>query len=73
MDTNDIKDKAQNWQETAEDLQEQARDWKKAATETARNTSKAVDEYVHENTWMSIAVIAIASCTLGFLLGRSRD
>lgn len=72
-----MQEKAQDWkqtaQETAEDLQNRAGEWKQKATEKARQTGQAIDQYVRDNTWMSIAAIALVSCTLGFLLGRSRD
>jgi ElaB/YqjD/DUF883 family membrane-anchored ribosome-binding protein len=77
MDTSEISGKAQEWkqsaEESAEDLQEQASEWKRKATEKARETGQAIDGYVRENTWMSIATVALVSCTIGFLLGRSRD
>jgi ElaB/YqjD/DUF883 family membrane-anchored ribosome-binding protein len=77
MDTSDMTQKAQDWkesaEETAEELQDRARDWKQRASESARNASQKVDSYVRENTWASIATIALVSCTIGFLLGRSRD
>jgi|GEM_PF-2073754 Uncharacterized conserved protein len=47
-------------------------DLQKKAGETARHVSKATDEYVHENTWSSIAMAAVFGCVLGFLLGRGR-
>ena len=77
MDTSEMKQQAQDWkesaQDTAEDFQNRFNDWKQRASDTARKSGQAIDSYVRENTWMSIAGIALVSCTIGFLLGRSRD
>jgi ElaB/YqjD/DUF883 family membrane-anchored ribosome-binding protein len=86
--TNDIKDKAQQWQgdaenaaqdlrskvqEKARDLQEAAQEWQRRAVESSRKAAKAADEYVHENPWPVIGSVALGFFALGFLLGRSRD
>ncbi|HVV00528.1 MAG TPA: hypothetical protein VHH88_04145 [Verrucomicrobiae bacterium] len=77
MDTSEMREQAKDWkqtaQEAAEDFQEQAGEWKRKAGERARQTGQVIDQYVRENTWMSIATIAAVSCVLGFLIGRSRD
>jgi ElaB/YqjD/DUF883 family membrane-anchored ribosome-binding protein len=77
MDSREIKDKAQDWQqaaeETAEDLQDKAQEWKRTAAEKMRNTGQAIDEYVHDNTWTTIATAAVLGCVIGFLIGRGRD
>lgn len=73
METREMAEKAQEWQERAQDLTEQARDWQQRATESARRTGQAVQEYVHENAWMSIAIAAAVGCAIGMLFMRSRD
>ncbi len=45
-------------------------DWQKRAGETARNVGQVTDQYVHENTWTTIAIAAVAGCLLGFLLAN---
>ena len=40
--------------------------------EKAKNLSVVTDEYVHDNPWKTIALVALAGCILGFLM-RSRD
>jgi ElaB/YqjD/DUF883 family membrane-anchored ribosome-binding protein len=57
----------------ASDMTNRVQDWQKKASETARNVSKATDEYVHENTWSSIAYAAMVGVVLGYLLGSRRD
>jgi ElaB/YqjD/DUF883 family membrane-anchored ribosome-binding protein len=59
MNTNDVTERLQNFQQKA--------------TETARNACSATDEYVHENVWTSVAVAAVVGCVVGFFLGRGRD
>lgn len=56
-----------------QDATNRLQDWQKKAAETARNVGKVTDDYVHENTWSSIALAAVVGCVVGFLLGRDRD
>jgi ElaB/YqjD/DUF883 family membrane-anchored ribosome-binding protein len=41
--------------------------------ETARNVSRTTDEYVHENPWTTVGIVAAAALVIGFLLGSQRD
>jgi len=41
--------------------------------ETARDLSRSTDEYVHDNPWRTIAIVAAAALILGFLFGSRRD
>jgi len=34
---------------------------------------QVTDDYVHENTWTSVALAAVVGCLIGFLMARSRD
>jgi ElaB/YqjD/DUF883 family membrane-anchored ribosome-binding protein len=52
--------------ETLQNVQEKVGDKAKAATE-------ATDRYVRENPWRMVAVVAIAACAFGYLLGTLRD
>jgi ElaB/YqjD/DUF883 family membrane-anchored ribosome-binding protein len=56
MNTRDLTDKIQ-------DLQERA-------TKAAKNMGQVTDDYVHDNTWTSIACAALLGCVVGFLLAR---
>ena len=40
--------------------------------ETAKDVSRSTDEYVHENPWKSIAIVAVAALLLGIIFGGSR-
>jgi ElaB/YqjD/DUF883 family membrane-anchored ribosome-binding protein len=73
MDTNQIAEKAQDWQETAEEVTNKARDWQRTATETARNTGRVIHKYVNENAWVSVAIAAALGCAIGLLFARGRD
>ena len=66
METNEIKDKAQEWQGEAQEatqhlqseaeskmsgLKDTARQWQRRASESSRKAAQATDNYVHENAW----------------------
>ena len=55
------------------DLDQAFKDWQKRVGDTARNVGTATDDYVHQNTWSSIAFAAVIGCVIGFLLGNRRD
>ena len=55
------------------DLTERLQDYQQRATDAARKGAQATDDYVRENVWTSIALGAVVGCVVGFLLGRSRD
>src|SRR6266446_2541756 len=40
--------------------------------ETARDVSRSTDEYVHENPWKSIAIVAAAAMLVRLIFGGSR-
>jgi ElaB/YqjD/DUF883 family membrane-anchored ribosome-binding protein len=40
--------------------------------ETARNVSRNTDEYVHENPWQVVGIVAAVALIFGFLLGSRR-
>ncbi len=71
--TERAQEKAQDWQERAQVLTDRAKQWSRRAQDAARQAGLAADKYVHENTWTTVAVLAVAAVTLGFMLGRMRD
>ncbi len=73
MDTTEMREKAENWQETAEGLKEQAQNWQRRVSEKAQDTGRAIQSYVQENTWTSVAIAAALGCAIGLLLSRGRD
>lgn len=73
MNETEMSDKPQDLGEQAQEWKEKANDWQQAATENARRLARLTDDYVRENTWMSVAVAVCIGCALGFLLGRLRD
>ena len=73
MDATEMTEKAQAWQENAEHLAGQAKKWQETLSGTARKTGRVMDEYVHENAWVSVALAATLGCVLGVLLSRGRD
>ncbi len=54
-------------------MTDKMQDWQKRATETARNVGTTTDQYVRENTWTTIAIVAVVGCILGYFLASRRD
>jgi ElaB/YqjD/DUF883 family membrane-anchored ribosome-binding protein len=71
----DLSEQGQEWKEQAQEklgeLKSRAQEYQQRLSETARNTGRVIDEYVHENTWMTVAGVALLGCAIGFLLARS--
>ena len=55
------------------EMTDKLQDWQKRATETAKSISSATDDYVHENTWTTIALAAVLGCIFGYFLAGRRD
>ena len=55
------------------DVTERLQDFQQKATDSARNAARATDEYVHDDVWTSVAIAAVVGCVFGFFLGRGRD
>jgi ElaB protein len=77
MNKDQMKEKAQDWQESAEqsvqELREEASHWREKAKKLARDAGAKADDYVHESPWIVIGSIAVLSFALGALLARRRD
>jgi ElaB/YqjD/DUF883 family membrane-anchored ribosome-binding protein len=52
------------------DVTEKIQDLQKRATDAAKNVGQITDDYVHDNTWTSVACAALLGCIVGFLLAR---
>lgn len=55
------------------EMSDKFQDWQRRATEKARDVGQATDQYVHENTWTTIAIAAAVGCLLGYLLTSRED
>lgn len=73
METRDITETAQEWQEKAQSLGEQAKYYQERARQAALDAGHATDDYVRENPWKMVLMATVAGCILGLLLSRSRD
>ncbi|MGH7967595.1 MAG: DUF883 family protein [Limisphaerales bacterium] len=51
----------------------QVRDWQRRAAEKARDMGQLTDQYVRENAWTTLAVVAVVGCFIGFLLANRND
>jgi ElaB/YqjD/DUF883 family membrane-anchored ribosome-binding protein len=52
------------------DLTDKIQDLQKRASRAAKNVSQVTDDYIHDNTWTSMACAALLGCIVGFLLAR---
>src|SRR5262249_49148967 len=58
------------WPMKTSDVTDKLQDWQKQIKRTARSFGSTADDYVHENTWATLAIAAAFGCLVGFLLGR---
>lgn len=56
-----------------QEMSDRIQDWQQRAGETVRNFGQTTDQYVHENTWTTIAIAAAVGCVLGYLLASRND
>ncbi|WP_040548015.1 DUF883 family protein [Pedosphaera parvula] len=69
----DIKSKASDrYQNLQRKASEKFQNVQKKVTDTAKNVSGVTDTYVHDNPWKSVAMVALAACIFGFLIGNAR-
>ncbi len=68
-----VRQTASDWRNKAEDLRDQAQEWQRRAMESARQFGTTADQYVRENPWMTVGVVAAVSFIVGYLLSRNRD
>lgn len=77
MNTDQIKDKAEDLQdsaiETGRNLKNKAAQWQQAAKDNATNVARATDSYVRDNPWGAIGVVAVFALAIGLLIGGRRD
>ena len=50
------------------DAMGKVQEWQEQARETAQSATRAASEYVEENPWRAIAIVAVCALALGFLL-----
>ncbi|HWQ92028.1 MAG TPA: DUF883 C-terminal domain-containing protein [Clostridia bacterium] len=84
MDTKEMTEKVEAWQDEAEKLEreaatmgetlkQRAQAWRDKARTGARDAGAAADRYVHEHTWSTIGLVALTAGVIGYLLGSRRD
>lgn len=65
-----------NLKEYTQDMKSRASEKLQSAqqkvSDTARNVSRVTDEYVRGNPWKTVAVVALAACMFGFLIGTQQ-
>ncbi len=52
------------------EMTDKFQDWQQRATERARDVGRLTDQYVRDNTWGTIALVAILGCVVGYLLAN---
>ena len=65
--------KDQNVSTVKAQLSDRVKDFQQRAGETARQFSSNADDYVRENPWQTVAIVAAAALLIGLLIGRSSD
>ena len=69
METDQIKEQTVA---VGESLKQKTGEWTDKVKGTARDAGAAADLYVHEYTWTTVALIAVAAGVLGFVVGNTR-
>ena len=59
--------------EKLRDVQDRLRDVQDRVSDKARNVSYATNQFVRENPWKTIAIVALAACLSGWFLKAARD
>ncbi len=59
--------------EKLRDVQDRLRDVQDRVSDKAKNVSYATNQYVRENPWKTIAIVAVAACLTGWFLRTARD
>ncbi len=54
-------------------LSQKVQDVQNRVTDTARKASYATDRYVRENPWITVGVVALAACMLGWMLRMTSE
>lgn len=54
-------------------MADKLRDAQDRVSETARNVRNVTNDYVRENPWKIIAIVAVAACVTGWLVNAARD
>jgi ElaB/YqjD/DUF883 family membrane-anchored ribosome-binding protein len=74
MNTDQLKEKAEDLQDTAtkagRNIKDKATQWQQTARESATNAAKATDGYVRDNPWGAIGLVAVFAFAFGMLVGR---
>jgi len=52
---------------TAE-VMDKAKEWQENMKQTAQKATRATTQYVEDNPWKAIAIVAVSALALGFLL-----
>lgn len=77
MSADKIKEKAQDFQEAAEEtaqtLKDRALEWQRTATDGVVTFAKSTDTYVHDNPWPAIGMAALFAFAIGLLIGTRRS
>jgi len=77
MNKEQLKDQAENFQDTAmeagRNLRDQAIRWQKIAKKNTTKAAKATDAYVRDNPWGAIGVVAVFAFAVGLMVGRRGD
>ena len=74
MNKDQLKEKAGDLQDAATEAGRNFKDnavrWHKVARKNARTAAKATDDYVRDNPWGAIGMVAVFAFAFGLVVGR---
>lgn len=77
MNTDQLKEKTDDLQDTAREagrkIKDKASQWQQTAKDNATTVARAADDYVRDNPWGAIGLVAVFALALGILIGGRRD
>lgn len=59
--------------DSMQNVQNRLGDQARYVAERTRHYSRRTDQYVRENPWMTLGMVALAACTLGWFLRMAQE
>ena len=66
-----IQEQAGQMQDLYEDGRRRVSDWAKSASENSKRAYVFTDQWVHENSWLALGLVAGAGLIIGLLAAQS--
>jgi ElaB/YqjD/DUF883 family membrane-anchored ribosome-binding protein len=72
MNSEKMKEQADDLQGAVQSLKERAAEWQQAARENITDFARNTDTYVHDNPWPAIGITAVFAFAMGLIIGARR-